>query len=49
MEAVVVSVKMPKTLRDEVDKDIMRLGIRQPRNTWIIQAIQEKLAKEKSK
>jgi uncharacterized membrane protein len=42
-----ILIRIPNTLLDQVDTDLTTRPLKTPRNTWILEAILEKLARKK--
>lgn len=47
--AAVVTVRIPAEIRDEIDQHLDARTIPIPRNTWIVEAVVEKLERERVK
>ena len=47
--AAVVTVRIPSDIRDEIDRHLDVRTVPIPRNTWIVEAVVEKLERERVK
>lgn len=49
LNAVVLTIRVPAELRDQIDAALTKRPIKIPRNTWVLEAVVEKLAKDQQK
>ncbi len=47
--AAVLTVRLSVELRDEIDAALAKRPIKVPRNTWVLEAVLEKLARDRQK
>jgi len=48
-DQAVLTIRVPAELRDRIDERLAARQVRIPRNTWILEAVVEKLAREEQK
>ena len=48
-ETAVLTIRVPVDLRDQIDSALAGRPIKVPRNTWILEALLEKLARDRRK
>lgn len=48
-DQAVLTIRVPAGLRDRIDARLSKRHVRIPRNTWILEAVVEKLAREEQR
>jgi hypothetical protein len=49
LNAAVLTIRVPVELREQIDAALAKRPIKIPRNTWVLEAVLEKLARDQQK